>query len=279
MTAVIPSNIAARGLLLPARLYSSSLKNILGISGMTGLWEAEDIDTVNGFRWKPKFGAAELVPYRNLAPVLIPAASHGKPAVQMGYGDPAFASTERGALCAGEGVSLLGSAGFTLVMVMRAAAASETGGAVGGYAMAARNEQGANPDLTVTPDNTDTRLVIQSGSGFPRLYGGGATVQAPIDLLTAPSWVVVAAQFDDAGDTLSIRVNGGTTVASVAATGAIPSYDGARSGLFGVINAANALPFYGQISAIATANRALSAAELRIIEARFGTLYGITVTP
>lgn len=278
MTAVIPSNIDARGVALPARTFNPSLKSILGITGLTGLWEAEDIDVTNGFRWKPKWGAAELVPYRNQPPVVV-TGSHGKPAVQMGYGDAGFTSVERGAICVGESVQLLGSAGFTVVMAIRAATSAEAGGTAGGYVMAARNEQGANPETTVTPDNTDTRLVIQSSSGFPRAYAGGATVQAPVDVITAPAWFVAAFFFDDAGDTLGIRVNGGTTTASVAATGSIPAYDGARSGLFGVFNAANALPFYGQISAIATANRSLPLSDLRAIEARFGAAYGATVAP
>lgn len=276
MTAVIPSNIPVRGVNLPARPFSSSLKNILGITGMTGLWEAEDIDTTNGFRWKPKVGSAELTPYRNLPPLVV-TGSHGKPAVQMGYGDANFASVERGALCVGESVALLGSAGFTMVMVIRAASSSESGGTVGGYVAAGRNAQGANPETTATPDDTNPRLVLQSGSGFPRVYGGGASVQAPIDVISSPSWFVVSVYFDDATDTLGIRVNGSTTAASVPATGSMPSFDASRSGIFGVLNASNALPFYGQISAIATANRSLSTADLRIIEARFGILYGVSV--
>lgn len=277
MTAVVTSDIPVRSVPVPVRPFSSSLKNILGITGMTGLWEAEDIDTANGLRLKPKLGAVELTPYRNLDPVVV-TGSHGKPAVQMGYGGPGFDQTERGALCVGEGVSLFGTPGFTLVMAMRAASAAESGGGVGGYLAAARNEQGANPELMATPDSSDPRLVIQSASGFPRVYGGDASVQAPVDVINSPNWFVVAAYFDDATDTLGIRLNGGTTAATVTATGSMPAHDGSKSAIFGIFNAANALPFYGQISAIATANRSLSIADLRIIEQRFGILYGIAVT-
>lgn len=277
MTTAIISDIDARGISLPARPFSSTLKSIFAIQGLTGLWEAEDISTVNGFRWKPKWGANELVPYRNLPPVVV-TGSHGKPAIQTGFGNAAFASTDRGGVCVGESASSFGAGGCTLIMAFRCASALDTGGVIGGYLCAGRNETGANPDLTVTPDDTDFRLVVQSSTGRPRLRGGGATVEAAVDLISVSAWHILTASFDDVTNVLALRVDGGGTTASVTASGSMPAHSGALAPLFGIFNHAAPLPFYGAISGIATADRNLALADKQSIEARFGALYGVTIT-
>lgn len=265
------------GLSLPARTYSASIATLMAQVGLVGWWEAENIDTRHGFRWKPTFGNYELTPYRRYEPLVV-TASHGGPAIQMGYGNSLYSSVERGAICAPESAELFGDGGFTVIMSFKPSASADTGGTVGGYLFAARNEQGANPELTVTPDNTDARLVVQSSDGRPRLYGLNGTTNAVVDLTTTPAWRVITAKADNANDTVSIRVNGTAVTSSAAATGSMPSHAGSRSPLFGVFNAASALPYYGQKSDIAIFDRPVDTAVLALFEARFASRRSITLT-
>lgn len=263
---------------LPARSYDADLLAILSIPGLTGWWESDRIDTGKGLRWKSRVGSAELIPYRNLPPVVVTGA-HGEPALQTGYGNALYSSTDRGAFCVGEGVPLLGATGWTVTMAFRSFSTAQSGEIEGGYLFAARNQQGANPELLATPDNTDTRLVIQSSDGRPMLRGGGTSCQVAIDLVTASRWRIITAYFDDASNKLGLRVDGNTGTQEVTtATSPMPSHAGALSLLFGVFNSSAPLPFYGQTSGIIAASRMLSGDEIDLVEARLATLYGVTLT-
>lgn len=242
---------------------------------LSAWWEADyGVDRSAGFRWRDRLqNLAATVLNRDAPPSVV--ASHGNPALQTGYGSPAFSGTNRGAVRAPSSAPLLGTSAFTVYSVTRVpTVASGESAIVGGNVWSSRGAAGNN-----TPG-----LNISGSTGDPVFRAGGVTTVNPgaADLRDG-LWHLIRCELNGTADTITVAIDGAAQVASVGgATGtldaSIPNMLAPIIGGYLNSNGTFSTPFYGQISAVLISNRVHTAGERSVIQSYLGTKYGISIT-
>jgi hypothetical protein len=257
--AIGPSN-------LPIEALSTAEAANDAIPGLTGWWEAPSgIEPVNGWRWRGRHAREWLHPRDNTLPLVV-TASHGRNAIQQGYGSAAFTSVDRGALRMPTRDYLSADA-FTVVNVFRLGLSGETGGTLGGHLWAS---EGAATDAT-------PRLIISGTTGKPVFRAGGRAITNPPGDFRDGLWHICVARFDRIAGTINVFVDRGASVSSnTGATTAVAA--GSRNPVIGRFVSASSSPFYGQQSAVMTFSTALSTGDRNAVEAYLAGLYGVTLT-
>lgn len=274
MTTTVIKTSHRSTLAAPSNIATTDEAAIFALPSLRGWWDASHgIQASNGWRWRDRISARSAAVLEISSPLLV-TASHGRPALQTGYGRPEFTLTNRGASRPQSEFPLIGLDGFTVFSVTRVATvASGESASLGGNVWSSRG-QGAD---------TTPGLIISGSTGRPTFRAGGVIISNPDGFDARDgNWHVIRCTWNRLAGTISTRIDrsravGSNTGATAVLATAVPNM---AAPVFGCsLTETNVIsnPFYGQTSSLTFFDTPLNDPDSAIVENYLAARFGLTL--